>query len=279
MGDGRVVALPEPRPEDDEDVVWGLSTANALWARGERNDALVWLRRAADAATAAGQSFRASELGLYASELEESAAEMARERSDLAPTASKNYGGQLPGAAGQGADQTARPSPAGARENTSFATTLQSAGDSLFGSIREAKAVLRSEPPRAEHAPPETPRSAERASQAPGAADEPLELADTAASPADVARALMPSLTDDDETLVRRLPTAEELAEMPPAPDPVRSRPVASGSLPPTAPASEPPPGRLESEPPPASTTTGAAESDPTRPPCPPRPFRSGVAG
>src|SRR3954470_1204040 len=65
------VSLPEPRPEDDEDVVWGLSTASALWARGERKDAIVWLRRAPDAAPAAGQDFRASELGMYASEIED----------------------------------------------------------------------------------------------------------------------------------------------------------------------------------------------------------------
>ncbi|HVY44990.1 MAG TPA: hypothetical protein VHB21_03885, partial [Minicystis sp.] len=67
----RVITLPQPRPEDDEDVVWGLSTASALWARGERQDAVVWLRRAAEAATAAGQDFRASELGMYASEIED----------------------------------------------------------------------------------------------------------------------------------------------------------------------------------------------------------------
>src|SRR6185369_8685609 len=72
------VALPEPRPEDDEDVVWGLSTASALWARGERNDAIVWLRRAAASAAAAGQDFRASELGMYASELEDTVAGLAK---------------------------------------------------------------------------------------------------------------------------------------------------------------------------------------------------------
>ena len=66
-----LVALPEPRPEDDEDVVWGLQTARTLWTRGERRDAIVWLRRAADAATAAGQDFRASELGMYATEIED----------------------------------------------------------------------------------------------------------------------------------------------------------------------------------------------------------------
>lgn len=70
MSDVRI-ALPEPRPEDDEDVVWGLSTATALWSRGEIQDALVWLRRAADAANAAGQSFRASELGMYVAEIED----------------------------------------------------------------------------------------------------------------------------------------------------------------------------------------------------------------
>jgi hypothetical protein len=69
--EGVMVALPESRPEDDEDVVWGLSTASALWARGERRDAIVWLRRAAEAAAGAGQEFRGSELGMYAGELED----------------------------------------------------------------------------------------------------------------------------------------------------------------------------------------------------------------
>lgn len=62
--------LPTPRPSDDEDVVWGLSTASALWTRGERRDAIVWLRRAIDAATGAGQSERASELDAAVSALE-----------------------------------------------------------------------------------------------------------------------------------------------------------------------------------------------------------------
>lgn len=56
------VILPEAGPNDDEDVVWGLSTATALWARGERGDAIVWLRRAADSAAAAGQEARGLEL-------------------------------------------------------------------------------------------------------------------------------------------------------------------------------------------------------------------------
>ena len=67
----RAVDLPKPSPDDDEDVVDWLSTAQALWARGERSDALVWLRRAAEAAAMAGQPFRASEIGMYVTALEE----------------------------------------------------------------------------------------------------------------------------------------------------------------------------------------------------------------
>ncbi|AUX47919.1 uncharacterized protein SOCE26_094450 [Sorangium cellulosum] len=78
----RVVALPEPHPDDDEDVVWGISTATALWARGERRDAIVWLRRAAEAAGVAGQPFRASEIGLCATALEEVMASELGEPSD-----------------------------------------------------------------------------------------------------------------------------------------------------------------------------------------------------
>ena len=36
--------IPNPLPNDEEDVSWTLSTAGALWARGERPEALKWLR-------------------------------------------------------------------------------------------------------------------------------------------------------------------------------------------------------------------------------------------
>ena len=51
--------IPPARDTDAEDVVWALQTAEALWKRNERGDAIVWLRRAAQAAgeaeTAAGR--------------------------------------------------------------------------------------------------------------------------------------------------------------------------------------------------------------------------------
>ncbi|NUP13976.1 MAG: hypothetical protein HOW73_48700 [Polyangiaceae bacterium] len=63
--------LPEASPEDVEDVVWGLQTATALWNRGEKREALVWIRRAAEAAGSAGQDTRAVELARCAADLEQ----------------------------------------------------------------------------------------------------------------------------------------------------------------------------------------------------------------
>lgn len=51
--------IPPPHDEDDEDVHWALSTAAALWARGEREEALRWLRRAAEQASDANADLRA----------------------------------------------------------------------------------------------------------------------------------------------------------------------------------------------------------------------------
>jgi hypothetical protein len=43
--------IPPAKKDDSEDVAWALSTAEAMYARGDRGDALKWLRRAADAAS------------------------------------------------------------------------------------------------------------------------------------------------------------------------------------------------------------------------------------
>lgn len=62
--------LPEALPDDVEDVTWALSTAAALWGRGELKEALVWVRRAAEAAGAAGRDERAVALAKNAVALE-----------------------------------------------------------------------------------------------------------------------------------------------------------------------------------------------------------------
>src|SRR3954467_2097797 len=63
--------IPPVKDSDAEDVVWGLQTAEALWKRGEKIDALVWLRRAAQAAGDAAHDDRALELARSAAELTE----------------------------------------------------------------------------------------------------------------------------------------------------------------------------------------------------------------
>lgn len=61
--------IPSPHEDDDEDVHWALSTASALWARGERAEALKWLRRAAETASDANADTRALELFKAAAEV------------------------------------------------------------------------------------------------------------------------------------------------------------------------------------------------------------------
>ena len=66
-----MLEIPAAKDTDAEDVVWGLQTAETLWKRGERIDALVWLRRAAQAAGDANDDDRALELARHAAELTE----------------------------------------------------------------------------------------------------------------------------------------------------------------------------------------------------------------
>jgi hypothetical protein len=64
-------SIPPALATDTEDVTWALQTAEALWKRNERTDALVWLRRAAQAAGEAEHDDRALELAHDAAELAE----------------------------------------------------------------------------------------------------------------------------------------------------------------------------------------------------------------
>ena len=64
-------SIPSAVGTDAEDVVWALQTADALWRRQERIDAVVWLRRAAQAAGEADDDDRALQLARDAAELAE----------------------------------------------------------------------------------------------------------------------------------------------------------------------------------------------------------------
>lgn len=54
--------IPAPHDDDDDDVAWALQTAAVQWNRGQRADAVVWLRRAVDASITAGRAERTREL-------------------------------------------------------------------------------------------------------------------------------------------------------------------------------------------------------------------------
>jgi hypothetical protein len=64
-----MVGIPRVLDTDAEDVIWALQTADALWKRGERTDAIVWLRRAAQSAGEAEDDDRALLLAREAAEL------------------------------------------------------------------------------------------------------------------------------------------------------------------------------------------------------------------
>src|ERR1041384_6720056 len=55
-------AFPEALDGDDDDVAWALQTGGVEWSRGAHGDALVWLKRAIDAARAHRRLNRARDL-------------------------------------------------------------------------------------------------------------------------------------------------------------------------------------------------------------------------
>src|SRR5512138_2340782 len=63
-------AIPKPLPEDDDDVSWALQTAAVQWGRGAYQDAIVWLRRAAESAIESAKWSRAADLNAMATRLE-----------------------------------------------------------------------------------------------------------------------------------------------------------------------------------------------------------------
>jgi hypothetical protein len=76
-GKGQKSPIPPGKNEDLEDVSWALSTAEAMWARGDQPEALKWLRRAAEAAAEAEADDRALELAKAAAEMASLLAERA----------------------------------------------------------------------------------------------------------------------------------------------------------------------------------------------------------
>ena len=78
--------IPPAIPSDTEDVVWALQTAEALWRRGERVDAVVWVRRAAQAAGEGDDAERAVTLGKRAADLSDWIAGHTMQGNSVEPT-------------------------------------------------------------------------------------------------------------------------------------------------------------------------------------------------
>jgi len=67
---GQPLTIPPPSDDDHEDVAWALRAASAQWRREDRQDAVAWVRRAAETAIEVGQAIRARELFILAQRLE-----------------------------------------------------------------------------------------------------------------------------------------------------------------------------------------------------------------
>jgi CRP-like cAMP-binding protein len=77
-------AIPPPLDDDDDDVAWALQTAAVQWNRGARGDAVVWLRRAVDAAIACGNAQRTKDLTRLAATVADSLVAQAMAQPDSA---------------------------------------------------------------------------------------------------------------------------------------------------------------------------------------------------
>jgi len=76
--------VPEAKPDDPEDVSWALSTAEAMWARGDHMEGIKWVRRAAEAASEAENDRRSLELAKAAADLAGLIARRSKIESDAA---------------------------------------------------------------------------------------------------------------------------------------------------------------------------------------------------
>src|SRR5580658_7652034 len=86
-----MIGIPLTLETDAEDVAWALQTAEALWKRNERVDAIVWLRRAAQSAGEAEDDDRALVLARDAAELTDLLAQHASD-AGASPSAPPGHG-------------------------------------------------------------------------------------------------------------------------------------------------------------------------------------------
>jgi hypothetical protein len=278
-----MTGIPPVADTDAEDVAWALQTAEALWKRNERVDAIVWLRRAAQAAGEAEDDDRALAL--------------ARNAAELTEWLTQNPSGDAPGAvptpstpptAGQAVDDLLRTSQADEYEVRVSELPVESMA---MESVREPPPLQPPPPPppapppaaAAPHAPPPLPPRASPSPPPPVQPSVDEELPGERASHVPTAAEKHAGMLDpwaDSEEPTRERPV-EQKSVAPPTPpafepeEVVTSAPqvgtprVVSGAKPPPVPQKRPAPPRA---PPPPPVTQSAPPPPPPAPAPPPAP-------
>jgi hypothetical protein len=259
-----MVGIPPVLDTDAEDVAWALQTAEALWKRNERVDAIVWLRRAAQAAGEAEDDDRALTLARDAAELAEWIAQNPPEAVAKAPSRPAPPPSTAPPTAGQAVDDLLRTSQVDEYEVRMSAPSPEAQAPAPTPA--PAPAATPATAPAPEPAPEEEPITQERESFVPTAAEKHAGMLDPWA---------------DQEAPTRapaREPTPAPLPPpRPPPPPPAAAAGPPPPAAPPPAPAAPPPAARaFESEEvvtsaPPVDKPSKAPAAKPPRPPPPVR--------
>jgi hypothetical protein len=172
-------SFPTPGPEDSDDVELALETAAALWGKGDRPEALRWLRRGAEAAGQAGNDQRALDLARRAAELDSLPSPVAEEerRPEPAPEPEGEIEAEVEAEAGAEIEVEA-----GAETEVEAETEIEAEPPPSVAAPPPARPTLPAVPSKApephsvrlSQAPP---KPAQRASVVPDQAQRPIEPA------------------------------------------------------------------------------------------------------
>lgn len=166
--------VPEAKPEDPEDVSWALSTAEAMWARGDNLEGIKWVRKAAEAAADAEQDERYLELVKAASDL---ASLIARRSQASVPDGAALAGGAAPAPVSSPTSPSAVARPVSSQPTSVPPSTARSGTPSVPVPSRPPPIPSKSAPPMSRSAPPGPIPLPSRASVAPKAPQAPARAA------------------------------------------------------------------------------------------------------
>ena len=154
--------VPDAKPDDPEDVSWALSTAEAMWARGDHSEGIKWVRRAAEAASEAENDGRALELAKAAADLQGVIARMSL--ADRGPSASERSVGAS-GTPPPAPSKPKGPPPAPSKPKAPTVSSAPPAGGRSVPPI--GRTSQKPPPPRSSAAPPAPAPSSAPAPSAP----------------------------------------------------------------------------------------------------------------